>query len=230
MPSTATEYDAVFNRRAWDVLGANRGGQKPALYWHFRDAPGPGVELLGPLAGAAIAELGCGNGNHLAYIAQHGIARGIGNDVSPVCIHQAATQHAAHERLEWWLGDAVRIAPHLPPLDAVFSVFGGLWFADPHQLLPALRQRLKPGGRLIFSCMTRAPGAPEGRRQMIVYTPATGRVPVMRWMYSIQGWLRILSEHGYRVAMVDDQPHDLRNQRVRSTVFTATARSYPSAR
>ncbi|GHC75138.1 class I SAM-dependent methyltransferase [Streptomyces flavofungini] len=52
----------------------------------------------------------------------------------------------------------------------------GLWFADPHQLLPSLRQRLKPGGRLVFSCMTRALGAPEGRRQMIVYTPGTGRV------------------------------------------------------
>ncbi|MGW6057862.1 class I SAM-dependent methyltransferase [Streptomyces sp. NPDC055189] len=220
MPSTVIERDAAFNRKAWDTLTTTRTAQVPVLYWHFRDAPGPGVELLGRLEGATVAELGCGTGQHLAHLAAYGLVRGIGNDVSPVRIRQAATQHAVHETLEWWLGDAVRIAPHLPPLDAVFSVFGGLWFADPHQLLPALHQRLKPGGRLVFSCMTRAPGAPEGRRQMVVYTPATGRVPVVRWMYSIQGWLRVLAEHGYRVGTVDQSP-DPRNQQVRSTVFAA---------
>lgn len=224
MPSTDTGYDAAFNRKAWDTLATTRTGQHPIFSWHFRDEPGPGAELLGPLTGATIAELGCGTGSHLAHIARLGLTRGIGNDVSPVRIHHAATQHATHEQLEWWLGDAVRIAPHLPLLDAVFSVFGGLWFADPHQLLPALHRRLKPGGRLVFSCLTRAPGAPEGRRRMIVYAPAAGRVPVVRWMYSIQGWLRILSEHGYGVDAVD-QSHDARNQRLRSTVFVArTAR------
>lgn len=222
MPSTVTEYDAAFNRKAWDALATTRTGQQPIFYWHFRDAPGPGAELLGPPAGATVAELGCGTGSHLAHIARLGLGRGIGNDVSPLRIHRAATQHATHEHLEWWLGDAVRVTPHLPPLDAVFSVFGGLWFADPHQLLPALHRRLKPGGRLVFSCLTRAPGSPEGRRRMVVYTPATGRVPVVRWMYSIQGWLRILSEHGYGVDTVD-RSHDPRNQRLRSTVFVARA-------
>lgn len=224
MPSTVIEHDAAFNRKAWDTLAITRTGQQPILYWHFRDARGPGAELLGPLAGATVAELGCGTGSHLAHIARLGLARGIGNDVSPLRIHRAVTHHDTHEQLEWWLGDAVRITPHLPPLDAVFSVFGGLWFADPHQLLPALHRRLKPGGRLVFSCLTRAPGAPEGRRRMIVYTPATGRVPVVRWMYSTQGWLRILSERGYGVDAVD-RSHDPRNQRLRSTVFVArTAR------
>lgn len=161
MPSTVTEYDAAFNRRAWDTLATTRTGQEPILYWHFRDAPGPGAELLGPLTDATVAELGCGTGSHLAHIARLGLARGIVNDVSPLRIHRAAT----HDQLEWWLGDAVRITPHLPPLDAVFSVFGGLWFADLHQLLPALRRRLKLGGWLVFSCLTRAPGAREGRRR-----------------------------------------------------------------
>ncbi|MVO85086.1 hypothetical protein GPA10_10025 [Streptomyces sp. p1417] len=70
MPSTVTEHDAAFNRKAWDARAATRTGQEPVLYWHFRDAPGPGVELLGSLTGEAVAELRCGNGSHLAHIPQ----------------------------------------------------------------------------------------------------------------------------------------------------------------
>ncbi|GAA1941873.1 hypothetical protein GCM10009837_79930 [Streptomyces durmitorensis] len=65
MRSAVAEHDAAFNRKAWDTLVMTRTGKEPALYWHSRDAPGPGVELLGPLTGASVSELGCGTGHHL---------------------------------------------------------------------------------------------------------------------------------------------------------------------
>ncbi|GGJ66589.1 class I SAM-dependent methyltransferase [Streptomyces brasiliensis] len=117
----------------------------------FRPAPGPGSELLGLLAGAILAEFGCGHGAQLAGLINHGIARGIGIDVSPIRIHQAATGFGALDTLEWWLGDAVSVTPHLPKLDAACSNYGALWFSSPHLLVPRVAERLKPGGRLVLS-------------------------------------------------------------------------------
>lgn len=37
------------------------------------------------------------------------------------------------------------------PFDAVYSVYAAVWFPDPARLLPAVRERLRPGGRLVFS-------------------------------------------------------------------------------
>ena len=194
--------DARLNATTWDGIDRpNRARPKP-MAWLFRPAPGPGPELLGPLTGATVAELGCGHGAQLAGLTEHGLARGIGIDVSPVRIHHAMTAFSRIRPLEWWLGDAVQITPRLPLLDAAFSNFGALWFADPHRILPALTDRLRPGGRLVLSCLTRTPGMPEGRRRMLVRTGPARSMWTVRWMYSLDGWLRILGEYGYAVDYV----------------------------
>ncbi|MFF4350986.1 class I SAM-dependent methyltransferase [Streptomyces sp. NPDC001530] len=198
MPVTdQSAYDARLNAATWNRIGRPRSDRPKTMEWMFRTAPGPGPELLGALAGACVAELGCGHGAQLAGLAEHGIARGIGIDVSPVRIHRAATHFCDVDTLEWWLGDAVAIAPHLPPLDAAFSNYGAAWFSDPHRLLPRIAERLKPGGRLVLSCLTRSTGMPEGRRRMLVRTGPAQSMWTVRWMYSVAGWLRILSESGF---------------------------------
>ncbi|WP_369254944.1 trans-aconitate 2-methyltransferase [Streptomyces sp. R35] len=199
MPVTTdqTWYDAQLNAATWNLVARPHRDLPKAMEWMFRTAPGPGPELLGPLAGACVAELGCGHGAQLAGLAEHGIARGIGIDVSPVRIHHAATSFRDIDALEWWLGDAVAIAPHLPPLDAVFSNYGAAWFSDPHRLLPRVAQRLKPGGRLVLSCLSRSAGTPEGRRRLLVRTGPARSLWTVRWMYSVTGWLRILAESGF---------------------------------
>ncbi|OAH10864.1 class I SAM-dependent methyltransferase [Streptomyces jeddahensis] len=189
-------HDAQLNATTWDRIGRPNRDRPKSMEWMFRTAPGPGHELLGPLDGATITEFGCGHGAQLAGLADHNIARGIGIDVSPVRIHHAVSAFADADTLEWWLGDAVAVTPHLPPLDAAYSNYGAVWFSDPHQLLPRITQRLKPGGRLVFSCLTRSAGMPEGRRRMLVRTGPAAPMWTVRWMYSIVGWLRILAESG----------------------------------
>ncbi|MGW0630849.1 class I SAM-dependent methyltransferase [Streptomyces sp. NPDC002758] len=194
--------DARLNAKTWDLIQRPHRDRPTAMEWMFRPAPGPGRELLGPLEGATIAEFGCGHGAQLAGLAGHGIARGIGIDVSPVRIHHAATSFGDLDPLEWWLGDAAAITPHLPKLDAAYSNYGALWFGNPHLLLPRIAERLKPGGRLVFSCLTRSPGLPEGRRVMLVRTGGAQSMWTVRWMYSLTGWLRILAELGLAVDYV----------------------------
>jgi hypothetical protein len=56
--------------------------------------------------------------------------------------------------------------------DAVYSIFGAVWFTDPGRLFPFVRQRLNPGGVLAFSRPPAIPGAygPQG-----MYFPAAAR-------------------------------------------------------
>ncbi|UKY55588.1 hypothetical protein [Streptomyces inhibens] len=35
--------------------------------------------------------------------------------------------------------------------DALYLVWGAFWFTDPSRLIPAIRDRLNPGGTLVFS-------------------------------------------------------------------------------
>ncbi|WP_405704720.1 class I SAM-dependent methyltransferase [Streptomyces sp. NBC_00069] len=160
--TTRSDRDAALNARTWNAIVGTRNPTPLPLDWLFRPAPGPGLELLGDIRGTTVAELGCGQGRHLAGLAECGIARGIGIDVSPVRLGDAAFRFADVDQVEWWLGDAVTAAAHLPDLDVVFSVFGAMWFADPQDLLPVLAHRVRLGGRLVFSCLTGRRGCPRG--------------------------------------------------------------------
>ncbi|MDQ8704875.1 class I SAM-dependent methyltransferase [Streptomyces sp. LHD-70] len=211
--------DATINARTWDQIASTMRTEADAVSWLFRTAPGPGLEILGDLDGTTVAELGCGHGTRLARLTQLGIHRGIGIDVSPTRIHTAMTKHQ-DDRLEWWLGDACTITARLPELDVAYSMFGALWFADPHQILPALHTRLRPGGRLVFSCLARQPGTPEGRRAHLVRNGPGRQLLTVRWMYSIDGWVRILTDHGYRIDHVH-QPNDKINRHWGSAIFRA---------
>ncbi|WP_405885163.1 class I SAM-dependent methyltransferase [Streptomyces sp. NBC_01136] len=219
-------HDARLNAATWDLVGQPRRARPEAMDWMFRTAPGPGSELLGALGGATVAELGCGQGTQLAGLAKHGIARGIGIDVSPVRIHHATTGFSDVETLEWWLGDAVAIAPHLPPLDAAFSNYGAAWFSDPHRLLPRIAERLKPGGRLVLSCLARSAGTPEGRRRLLVRTGPARSMWTVRWMYSVTGWLRILAESGFATDYVF-RPTDRTNASWGTVVIRARRNGTP---
>lgn len=80
--------------------------------------------------------------------------------------------------------------------DAVYSIWGAFWFTDPRRLLPVIRQRLNPGGVLVFS---QAP-AVEGcyGAQGMYGNGFTGKVlPVQRWAYSEEMWHGILVNYDF---------------------------------
>lgn len=163
-------HDIDSERELWDTFAESTKdkvfGSDPVFCWTQYAGHGPGPELLGKPATAL--EIGCGTGRALAYLAQRGV-RATGVDLSPVMVANTTEQ---------WGSLGVRfvcaeVLDHLrtctDTYDAIYSIFGAVWFTDPEKLLPLIAQRLNPGGVLVFShpCghprRVRASGNVQGR-------------------------------------------------------------------
>ncbi|WP_344969725.1 class I SAM-dependent methyltransferase [Salinactinospora qingdaonensis] len=167
---------------------------KDAFGWCQYAGHGPGNELLGdPLT---TLELGFGRGNAVAALATKGI-EATGIDVSPLqCEHAIARwghltgAHFVQAEATAYLNDATR------QWDAIYSIWGALWFTDPDVLLPLVHERLIPGGRLVFSHAPPVPGA-YGVQGMYADGFRGRQVWVYRWAYEPEGWAALLRKHGY---------------------------------
>ncbi|MBC2876356.1 MULTISPECIES: class I SAM-dependent methyltransferase [Streptomyces] len=158
-------HDIDAERELWDIYARSTKGDvsdsEPVFRWTQYTDHGPGPELLGTPESAL--EIGCGTGRALAYLAQQGV-KATGVDLSPVMVAQTT---------ERWgpLGARFVCAEVLEHLsaspgtyDAVYSIFGAVWFTDPAKLFPLIASRLNPGGVLVFSQPPAIPGAygPQG--------------------------------------------------------------------
>jgi SAM-dependent methyltransferase len=81
--------------------------------------------------------------------------------------------------------------------DAVFSVFGALWFTDPAVLIPAIRQRLRRGGVLAFSQRPPVEGCYGCQASYITRSDDEDPLVVRRWDYQPEHWVQMLTEHGF---------------------------------
>lgn len=121
-----------------------------AFEWTREPGVGPGVGVLGDLAGRTVVELGCGSGRNLAYLVhRHGARAGIGVDNDPVKIERATRLWGSVPGLTFRLDDAAEALDSLTPgsVDVCLSIFGALSFSDPGTILAAAARTLRPGGR-----------------------------------------------------------------------------------
>ncbi len=103
------------------------------------------LELLAPLSGEAILDLGCGTGVLTAKIAEAG-ARVVGVDRSPAMV-EAAQKLGLDARL--MDGEAL---PFDAAFDAVFSNAALHWMADHRLVAAGVFRALRPGGRYVGEC------------------------------------------------------------------------------
>ncbi|MGV9250876.1 hypothetical protein [Streptomyces sp. NPDC003697] len=97
------------------------------------------------------------------------------------------------------LGDAVGFLQAAGEMfDAVYSVYGAAWFADPDLLMPAVHERLRPGGRLVFSQRPPVEGCYGCQASYIPRGVDEDPLVVKRWDYAPSTWKRLLAEYGYR--------------------------------
>jgi trans-aconitate 2-methyltransferase len=102
------------------------------------------LELLQPVAGERILDLGCGTGHLTARVAEAG-AEVVGLDSSAAMLDQA---RSAYPHLEFVHGDA-RAFDFDRPFDAVFSNAALHWVREADAVVRCVHAALRPGGRFV---------------------------------------------------------------------------------
>jgi trans-aconitate methyltransferase len=102
------------------------------------------LDLLAPLPGERVLDLGCGTGQLTSEIAARG-ASVLGLDLSPAMIEEARRKFPA---LGFTAGDA-RCLDFQDQFDAVFSNAALHWIPQAERVVSGVARALRPGGRLV---------------------------------------------------------------------------------
>lgn len=184
----------------WDAYKPHRGeGEQPApaadvFAWTQYDGHGPGAEFLGGPRTAL--ELGSAEGREAVCLARAGVA--------VTALDFSAVQVARARR--WWGGTpgltfvhaeaCAYLAADETAYDAVFSIWGAVWFTDPEELIPLVAGRLNPGGVLAFSQAEPIEGY-YGPQPMYGNGLAGRKLTLLRWSYPPQWWEDLLKRNGF---------------------------------
>ncbi|RLU99130.1 SAM-dependent methyltransferase [Streptomyces griseocarneus] len=194
------QHNIDVERELWDTYAESTRDDvfdaEPVFRWTQYADHGPGTELLGEPATAL--EIGCGTGRALASLARQGV-KATGLDLSPVMVANTTdrwgplgARFVCGEVLEHLSGSA-------ETYDAVYSIFGAVWFTDPVKLFPLIAARLNPGGVLVFSQPPAIPGA-YGPQGMYKGGFAGKAMYTYRYSYTPRKWESLLRQAGFEEA------------------------------
>ncbi|MET7321347.1 class I SAM-dependent methyltransferase [Streptomyces sp. NPDC005549] len=202
MTDTAIAWD-TYSRQRPERRPTNARGETTWFNWTQYPDHGPGAELLEVPAGARVLDLGCGKGGNAAHLAALGHCA-VGVDVSPKQLAAARGRWGEMPGLDLRQVEAVNfLREDRGGFDAVYSVYGAVWFTDPARLLPAIRERLHPGGRLAFSQRPPVEGCYGCQASYIPRGADEDPLVVKRWDYEPDGWERVLKEYGFTDVTAD---------------------------
>ncbi|TLS46080.1 class I SAM-dependent methyltransferase [Streptomyces montanus] len=234
----SSEHEAA-NTRAWTVYGQHhlRRGTEVAdvdrLTWGFWPS-GPGAEVLGDLSGRRVLDLGSGLGKFAAYLVREHNAMVDAVESSPTQHERAVARYGSLPGLNLIHADAVEHLKQAEPYDVIYSVHG-VAYIDPHRLLPALCNALKPGGRLAFSVLHtnsdgRGPSPSVAPRREVLPLAGGDPLTVQIWTLSPTLWEDLLVDNGLLVdrIYVLDAPDE--GNRVSVRLFRAHRRACVSSR
>ncbi|MBU5946828.1 bifunctional 2-polyprenyl-6-hydroxyphenol methylase/3-demethylubiquinol 3-O-methyltransferase UbiG [Streptomyces sp. PAM3C] len=196
MTDTAIAWDTYARQRP-ERRPVNSRGETTWFNWTQYADHGPGVELLGVPAGSRVLDLGCGKGGNVAHLAAIG-ARAVGVDISPQQLTAARERWGQLPGVELHQAEAAGfLREDREGFDAVYSVYGAVWFTDPALLLPAIRERLRPGGRLVFSQRPPVEGCYGCQASYIPRGADEDPLVVRRWDYEPHVWEQLLVAYGF---------------------------------
>jgi SAM-dependent methyltransferase len=118
-------------------------------------------------------------------------------DLSPAQVANAGTQWGHLPNAQFVEADVVDyLTNDRRQWEAIYSIFGALWFTDPAQWLPLVHARLAPGGTLVFSHAPAVPGS-YGIQGMYGAGFTGPQTWIYRWAYEPEVWVQMLTRHGF---------------------------------
>ncbi|MGW0708579.1 class I SAM-dependent methyltransferase [Streptomyces sp. NPDC002643] len=193
-PMTPAEY--------WDKYKPHKGeGPQPApsaerFDWTQYPGYGPGAEVLGTPRRAL--ELGPAEGKEAAHLARQGVEV-TGVDFSPVQVERARSWWKGTPGLAFVHGEVCTyLSSTSTKYDAIYSVWGAVWFTDPEDLFPRVFQRLSPRGVFAFSQAEPVAGSYGPQPMRGKWLEGREReLTVLRWQYAPEMWADLLKRHGF---------------------------------
>ncbi|EMF02263.1 class I SAM-dependent methyltransferase [Streptomyces mobaraensis NBRC 13819 = DSM 40847] len=193
-PLTPAEY--------WDLYKPHRGeGDQPAppvgpFEWTQFPGHGPGPELLG--TPRTVLELGPGEGTDAVYLARRS-AQVTAVDFSAHQIERARRWWADEPGVTFVHADVCHfLITEATEYDAIYSMWGAVWFTDPDRLLPLVAKRLTAGGVFVFSHAEPTPDVYGPQQMRGKWLEGREReLTVLRWQYAPHMWADLLKRHGF---------------------------------
>ena len=137
-PGKLADEDKNMPENAWNT---SLYESKHAFVWQYGESL---LELLSPLPGERILDLGCGTGQLTEKIAIAG-AEVIGIDSAPAMIEKAQQNYP---QLQFDVADA-RDFHFSQPFDAIFSNAVLHWISESEAVISCIHKALKSGGRFV---------------------------------------------------------------------------------
>lgn len=112
------------------------------------------MDVLAPLPGQTIVDIGCGAGQTLLQLASKvgSSGRVIGVDIAPRVLEVARSRTADLEQVELIKADAATLVLPERSVDGIFSRFGVMALDDPIPAFANFRRSTRHKGRLAFVC------------------------------------------------------------------------------
>lgn len=203
------------NRAYWnassDSYQADHGRvlEDTALAWGVWRIPEAELQVLGPVEGRDILELGCGAAQWTRALAAQG-ARAVGLDLSERQLaHAQADARGANRGVALVHANAEQLPFRNATFDVAFCDHGAMLFARPAHTMPEAARVLRPGGRLAFCMSTPLRHVCLDERgavssQLIADYFSLSEIEdgdSMEYQLPYGAWIRLFREHGL---LVDD--------------------------
>lgn len=199
----------------------NAAGQSTWFNWTQYPDHGPGAELLNLSPGRTALDLGCGKGGNIAHLATLG-SPSTGIDISPTQLDAAQARWGGTPGLTFARADAHAFLREADKRwDAIYSVYGVLWFTDPAVSLPLVHERLAPGGTLAFSHRPPTPGCYGCQASYIPRGEDEDPYVVRRWDHTPEAWRELLTDAGYSAVTTEVVPAPPGRRKVGTLLVTA---------
>ncbi len=153
MTSLEPQQILTINRTGWDqVAGRFYGGTALPIYGPLAPTEAS-LQLLEPLHGTRVLEVGCGSGHSLRYVAERGAAELWGLDLSATQLAYAADLLQVYQPHLHLFESPMERNPGIPLnyFDLVLSIYALGWTTDLTATLALVSAYLKPGGYFVFS-------------------------------------------------------------------------------